>query len=54
MSKDLLFDVYSKAKNKNDIDDELINFIDSIFPGKVEKVLDVIKSCIMAEQVLDT
>ena len=43
MSKDLLFDVYSKAKNKNDIDDELINFIDSIFPGKVEKVLDVIK-----------
>lgn len=43
MSKDLLFDVYSKAKNKNDIDDELIDFIDLIFPGKVEKVLDVIK-----------
>ncbi|MFX0074659.1 MAG: hypothetical protein ACFE96_04420 [Candidatus Hermodarchaeota archaeon] len=43
MSKDLLFDVYSKAKNKDVIDSDLINFIDSIFPGKVEKVLDVLK-----------
>ena len=43
MSKDLLFDIYLKAKNKNAIDDELIGLIDSIFPGKVEKVLEVIK-----------
>jgi len=43
MSKDLLFDVYSKAKNKKVIDDELISFIDSIFPNKVDKVLEVIK-----------
>ena len=43
MSKDLLFDVYSIAKKKGVIDDELINFIDRIFPNKVDKVLDVIK-----------
>jgi hypothetical protein len=34
MSKDLLFDVYSIAKKKGVIDDELINFIDTIFPNK--------------------
>jgi len=43
MSKDLLFDVYSRAKNKNVIDEDLINFIDSIFPNKVDKVLEVIE-----------
>ncbi|MHA2290013.1 MAG: hypothetical protein ACXABG_14605 [Promethearchaeota archaeon] len=43
MSKDLLFDVYSRAQKKKVIDGELINFIDSIFPNKVEKVLEVIK-----------
>jgi len=43
MSKDLLFDVYSIAKEKGVIDDELINFIDTIFPNKADKVLDVIK-----------
>ena len=43
MSKDLLFNVYSKAKNKKGIDEELISFIDSIFPSKVEKVLEVLK-----------
>ncbi len=43
MSKDLLFDVYSIAKKKGVIDDELINFIDTIFPNKADKVLDVIK-----------
>ena len=43
MSKDLLFDVYSMAQNKKVTDDELINFIDSIFPNKVDKVLEVIK-----------
>jgi len=43
MSKDLLFDVYSIAKKKGVIDDELINFVDTIFPNKADKVLDVIK-----------
>jgi predicted nucleic acid-binding Zn finger protein len=43
MSKDLLFDIYLKAKNKDVIDEELISLIDSMFPGKVEKVLEVIK-----------
>ena len=43
MSKDLLFDVYSIAKKKGAIDDELINFIDTIFSNKADKVLDVIK-----------
>ena len=43
MSKDLLFDVYSIAKKKGVIDDELINFIDTIFPNKADKVLGVIK-----------
>jgi len=43
MSKVLLFDVYSIAKKKGVIDDELINFIDTIFPNKADKVLDVIK-----------
>ena len=43
MSKDLLFDVYSIAKKKGVIDDELINFIDTIFPNKADKVLDVLK-----------
>ena len=39
MSKDLLFDVYSIAKKKGVIDDELINFIDTIFPNKADKVI---------------
>jgi predicted nucleic acid-binding Zn finger protein len=43
MSKDLLLDVYSIAKKKGVIDDELVNFIDTIFPNKADKVLDVIK-----------
>jgi len=43
MSKDLLFDVYSIAKKKGVIDDELTNFIDTIFPNKADKVLAVIK-----------
>ena len=43
MSKDLLFDVYSITKKKGVIDDELINFVDTIFPNKADKVLDVLK-----------
>ena len=43
MSKDLLFDVYSIAHQKKVIDDELINFIDTIFQNNADKVLEVIK-----------
>lgn len=43
MSKDLLFNLQSKVKEKGIVDDDLINYIDSIFPNKSEKVLEVIK-----------
>ena len=43
MSKDLLFDISLMAEKKGVIDEELLNFIDRIFPDKVEKVLKVIK-----------
>jgi len=43
MSKDLLFDISLMAKKKGVIDEELLNFIERIFPDKVDKVLKVIK-----------
>jgi len=43
MSKDLLFDISLMAKKKGVIDEELLNFIEGIFPDKVDKVLKVIK-----------
>jgi len=43
MSKDLLFDISLIAEKKNAIDEELTNFIDEVFPDKVDKVLKVIK-----------
>ena len=43
MSKDLLFDISLMAEKKGFIDEELLNFIDSNFPDKVNKVLKVIK-----------
>ena len=43
MSKDLLFDISLMAEKKGVIDEELLNFIDSNFPDKVDKVLKVIK-----------
>jgi len=43
MSKDLLFDISLMAEKKGVIDEELLNFIDSNFPDKVNKVLKVIK-----------
>ena len=42
-SKDLLSEVYSKIKNKAIIDEEFVNFIDSIFPDKSPNILKVIK-----------
>ncbi len=43
MSKDLLFDISLMAKKKGAIDEELLNFIEMVFPDKVDKVLKVIK-----------
>ncbi|GAH26098.1 unnamed protein product [marine sediment metagenome] len=43
MSKDLLFDISLMVEKKGVIDEELLNFIDSNFPDKVDKVLQVIK-----------
>ena len=43
MSKDLLFILQSKVKEKGIVDDDLIKYIDSIFSGKYERVLEVIK-----------
>ncbi|MBY9020906.1 MAG: hypothetical protein KGD67_07600 [Candidatus Lokiarchaeota archaeon] len=43
MSKDLLFDVSLMAEKKGVIDEELLNFIDRIFPDKADKVIEVIK-----------
>jgi len=43
MSKDLLFDISLIAEKKSAIDEELTNFIDKVFPDKVDKVLNVIK-----------
>ena len=43
MSKDLLFDISLMAEKKGVIDEELLNFIDTNFPDKVDKVLKVIK-----------
>ena len=46
MSKDLLFDISLMAKKKGVIDEELLNFVERIFPDKVDKVLKVIKRSI--------
>ncbi len=43
MSKDLLFDISLMAEKKGVIDEELLNFINSTFPDKVNKVIKVIK-----------
>ena len=43
MSKDLLFQVFEKAKSKGIIDEEFINFIEVIFPDKSTNVLEVLK-----------
>ena len=43
MSKDLLLEVFKKAKEKQTIDEEFIRFLDTIFPDKSINVMDVIK-----------
>ena len=43
MSKDLLLDVFQKAKEKQVIDEEFISFLETVFPDKTTNVLDVLK-----------
>ncbi|MFX1325876.1 MAG: hypothetical protein ACFE8N_13060 [Promethearchaeota archaeon] len=43
MSKDLLLKVFEKAKQKHQMDDELVSYLDSIFPGKTPDVIEVMK-----------
>ncbi|MCK4780901.1 MAG: hypothetical protein KAT57_11955, partial [Candidatus Lokiarchaeota archaeon] len=43
MSKDLLFQVFRKAKKKQLIDEEFISFLETIFPGRSTNVIDVLK-----------
>lgn len=42
-SKDLLSEIYSKIKDKGLIDEDFVNFIESIFPDKSPNILKVIK-----------
>ncbi|MFX0026156.1 MAG: hypothetical protein ACFE8M_07055 [Candidatus Hermodarchaeota archaeon] len=42
MTKDLLNNLFQIVKKKGAIDDELINYIEDIFPNKSQKVLEVI------------
>lgn len=42
MSKDFIFELRSKIKEKKLIDDEVIQYIDLIYPNKSAKVLEVI------------
>ncbi|MFW9865807.1 MAG: hypothetical protein ACFFEN_06870 [Candidatus Thorarchaeota archaeon] len=43
MSKDLLLEVFKLAKNKQVIDNDIISFLESIFPNKSNDVLKVLK-----------
>ncbi len=47
MSKEVLFQVYKLAKTKQLIDNELISFLEIIFPDKSVDVIDSIKSGII-------
>jgi len=43
MSKPLLFSLYKKVEEKGIIDEEIIQFIEEIYPNKVENILEVIR-----------
>jgi len=43
MSKDLLFNVYKRVKESGIINEELIKYLESIFPNKSKDALEVIK-----------
>jgi len=42
-SKDLLSEIYFKIKNTGLIDEEIINYLESIFPDKTPNILEVMK-----------
>ena len=42
MSKELLFSLSEKVKNKGKIDEELIEFLEELFPNRSEKILEVL------------
>ncbi len=43
MSKDLLFQVFKEAKEKQIIDEKFISFLDDIYPNKSTSVIEVLK-----------
>jgi predicted nucleic acid-binding Zn finger protein len=43
MSKDFIFELQLKLRKKKFIDDEVINYIEKVYPNKSDKVLDVIR-----------
>ncbi len=42
-SKDLLSEIYLKIKQKGEIDDEFVNYLESIYPDKSSEILKAIK-----------
>jgi len=42
-SKDLLSEIYLKIKEKGDIDDEFVNYLESIYPEKSSEILQSLK-----------
>ncbi|MFX1337584.1 MAG: hypothetical protein ACFFDK_03155 [Promethearchaeota archaeon] len=42
-SKDLLSEIYSKIKAKGEIDDEFVNYLESIYPNKSSEILQALK-----------
>ncbi len=53
MSKDLIFKLISILKDKSKIDDEIINYLNSIFSEKAERVLETIKRGITKYRIED-
>lgn len=53
MSKDLLFKLISILKDKSKIDDEIINYLNSIFSENAERVLETIKRGITKYHIED-
>jgi predicted nucleic acid-binding Zn finger protein len=53
MSKDLIFKLISILKDKSKIDDEIINYLNSIFSENAERVLETIKRGITKYRIED-
>lgn len=53
MSKDLIFKLISILKDKSKIDDEIINYLNSIFSENAERVLETIKRGIIKYRIED-